>query len=311
MVRFRRIVLAFAVALPQVLNAWSCNGHHIVALIAERHLNDHARAAVEELLISNPIDPALVRYCKDGDADPIVSSATWADDTKRVEGTGTWHYIDIPRSLTQGDVTRYCEPVGPMRGGSRPGCIVSAIHNQLAVLRNGSAIDRARALRYVIHLIGDLHQPLHVTDNSDRGGNCVPLRFGAGAETTNLHSLWDYGLLDAALSERHLTAEQLAGQWDSRYRKDSEAWGTREADLERWVWEIHDVAIETTYGKLRPAVPVEPPIPTSDCAAESAKVRALNIVAAKEYEQAAMEVIELLLARAGYRLAGLLNEVWP
>jgi len=71
------------------------------------------------------------------------------------------------------------------------------------------------------------------------------------------------------------------------------------------------VAIETTYGKLRPSVPVEPPIPTSDCAAESAKVRALNIVAAKEYEQAAMEVIELLLARTGYRLAGLLNEFWP
>ena len=93
--------------------------------------------------------------------------------------------------------------------------------------------------------------------------------------------------------------------------RNSSFWGTREADLERWVWEVHHVAIETTYGKLRPAVPVEPPNATSDCAAESAKVRVLNIVAGKDYRHAAMEVIEPLLAWAGYRLAGLLNEVWP
>jgi len=112
-------------------------------------------------------------------------------------------------------------------------------------------------------------------------------------------------------SERGLTAEELAEHLDVRYRKDSEGWGSREADLERWVWEVHQVAIETTYGKLHPAIPVEPADASSDCSAETARVRALNIVAGRDYQGAAMEVIEPLLARAGYRLAWLLNELWP
>ena len=311
MANISKIVFAFVAASPQVIYAWGCNGHHIIALIAERHLNDHARAAVDALLTSEPIDPNLARYCRDEALDSFVSSATWADDVRRGEGTGTWHYIDIPRSLTQGDLTRYCEPVGPVNGGSRPGCVVSALHDQLAILRDKSATDRSRALRYVIHMVGDLHQPLHVSDNGDRGGNCVPLRFGASPGATNLHTLWDSGLIDAALSERGLTAEELAEHLDVRYRKDSEAWGSREADLERWVWEVHQVAIETTYGKLHPAIPVEPADASSDCSAETARVRALNIVAGRDYQGAAMEVIEPLLARAGYRLAGLLNELWP
>jgi S1/P1 Nuclease len=311
MANISKIVFAFLAASPQAVYAWGCNGHHIIALIAERHLNDHARAAVDALLTADPIDPKLARYCKDEALDPFVSSATWADDAKRGEGTGTWHYIDIPRSLTQGNLTRYCEPAGSVNGGSRTGCVVSALYDQLAILRDRSANDRPRALRYVIHLPGDLHQPLHVSDNGDRGGNCVPLRFGASPRATNLHSLLDSGLVDAALSERGLTAAELAEHLDVRYRKDSEAWGSREADLERWVWEVHHVAIETTCGKLRPAIPVEPTDASSDCAAETAKVRALNIVAGRDYQGAAMEAIEPLFAKAGYRLAGLLNELWP
>ena len=137
------------------VRAWGCAGHHIVALIAKQHLSARALEATVELLETNPIDSRLVRYCKDEAADPFVNAATWADDVKKAEGTGTWHYMDIPRSLTHGDLNPFCEPVGPLRDGSRTGCVLSAIRDQLGVLQNGSPIDRARALRYIIHLVVD------------------------------------------------------------------------------------------------------------------------------------------------------------
>jgi hypothetical protein len=293
------------------VRAWGCAGHHIVALIAKQHLSAGALEAVNKLLEGQPIDPKLARYCKDEAADPFVSSATWADDMKKAQGTGTWHYIDVPRSLTHGDLSPYCEPVGPLQNGSRSGCILSALRDQLGLLHDGSPTDRPRALRYVIHLVADLHQPLHVADNNDRGGNCVPLLFGANPETTNLHSLWDFGILESFLLARRLTQDDFAGQLDSRYRDNFREWGIKNLDLDRWVWEVHEVAGRITYGELRPRVPLEPSNTAGDCAAESAKVRALNIVIGKTYTQTAMESIEPLLARAGYRLAGLLNQIWP
>ena len=230
---------------------------------------------------------------------------------KRAEGTGTWHYIDIPRNLTRGDLSAYCEPVGPLQNGDRRGCILSAILNQLELVKNGSPSERPRALRYLIHLVGDLHQPLHVNDNNDRGGNCVPVHFGAKPGTTNLHALWDSGILESALLERRLTQEDFARLLDSHYKSRFPHWGVENLYLDRWAWEVHEVGVRVTYGKLRPKVPVEPAGAPADCACETAKTRDLNIVSDKEYERSAMDSIEPLLAKAGYRLAGLLNQIWP
>ena len=290
--------------------AWGCAGHHIVAWIAKQHLSARALTEGSILLQSQPIDPGLARYCKDEKADAFVSSATWADDVKRAEGTGTWHYIDIPLGLTRGDLTPYCEPVGPLRNGNRSGCILSAIRDQLGALKSGNPIDRARALRYLIHLVGDLHQPLHVSDNGDRGGNCVPVHFGATSVATNLHALWDSGILEGFLLENHLGEEDFARRLDSRYGANFQEWGSKNLDLEQWAWGIHEVAIRVTYGELRPRVPIEPSNAADDCSAEYARTRDLNIMIGRNYEQTAMKTIEPLLTQAGYRLAGLLNQVW-
>src|SRR5580704_9364396 len=223
----RSIVLAVITVVLSTgpVGAWGCAGHHIVALIDKQNLSAAALGATAKLHEGQPIDPKQVRYCKDEGGDPFVSSATWADDIKGAEGTGTWHYIDIPRSVDHGDLGLYCQPVGPLHNGSRTGCILSAIRDQLGVLHNGSPTDRPRALRYVIHLVGDLHQPLHVTDNNDRGGNCVPLHFGANSETTNLHALWDSGILESFILERRLTQDDFARQLDRRYRNNFQEWG--------------------------------------------------------------------------------------
>lgn len=303
------LVLFILIAVPGAMYAWGCSGHHIVVLIALRHLNVRALAGAEGLLAAEAIDPNLARYCKDQAADPLVGAATWADDVKRAEGTGTWHYIDIPRGISRGDPNQYCEPVGPLQNGNRRGCLLSAIHDQLAILGNGSQPERARALRYVIHLIGDMHQPLHVNDNADRGGNCVVVH--SGSKTTNLHSLWDSGILDGALLERHLTEQDFARELDGGYQRHFEDWASSKQTLEQWVWDIHKIGVRVTYGKLRPLVPLEAFRPVDDCTVESAKTRALNIVIGPDYQRSAMEAIEPLLAMAGYRLAGLLNRVWP
>lgn len=304
------LLLAITAVVPTSLWGWGCSGHHVVAMIARAHLTPGALAAAEQLLTAEPVDPALSRYCKDGAADLFIGAATWGDDVKRSEGTGTWHYIDVPRSIADGDLNAYCEPVGPLQNGNRAGCLISAIHDQLAILEKGDRAERARALRYVIHLVGDLHMPLHVNDNADRGGNCVPVISGAAGETTNLHSLWDSGILESALAERHLSEQEFARTLDERYRRNFDDWTHADLAVEPWAWEVHKIGVDVTYGKLLPPVPVEPADAVTDCAAETAKVRALNIVIGKDYRGSAMQAIEPLLAKAGYRLAALLNQIW-
>ena len=125
-----------------------------------------------------------------------------------------------------------------------------------------------------------------------------------------MHSLWDSGILGSALTARHLTEEDFAEQMDRRYREKFAEW-TKSEPVERWALEVHEVGVQIAYGKLQPAVPVEPANVIADCTAESAKVRALNILIGDDYERSAMEAIEPLLVRAGYRLAGILNQVWP
>ena len=304
-------VLLTLVSSSRPIHGWGCAGHHVVAMIAERRLNPRALAAVNELLEAEPIDPTLSRFCRDGTTEAFVSAATWPDDVKRAEGTGTWHYIDVPRAIAQGDLNQYCEAVGPPSNGSRPGCLLTALRDQLAILKSGKRADRARALRYVIHLVGDLHQPLHVNDNGDRGGNCVPVRFGPELAMTNLHTLWDSGILDAELSRRHIAEKEYAMELDARYQQDFEHRAGEPRTLDQWIWDVHEIGVRVAYAKLRPPVPVHESDTSDDCTAESARIRTLNIVIGADYQRSAMEAIERLLALAGYRLAELLNQVWP
>src|SRR5580704_336492 len=164
-----RPVLSFLAMLPLAsvpAFGWGCEGHQMIALIARAHLTSAVSSAVDQMLRENPIDPALSRFCKDRPNDPMADSATWADDVKTIEKTGDWHFIDIPLAVRgDSDVMKWCKPVD-----GKPGCIVSAIDYEWALLRDKSepAPVRAKALRYVIHLVGDLSQPLHATDNHDR-----------------------------------------------------------------------------------------------------------------------------------------------
>lgn len=292
----------------------------MVALIARAHLNPRASAAVNQLLAAHPVDPALKRFCADritdtsGLADPLADASTWADDARNVEKTGLWHYVDIPRAETSPALDRYCPAAGPaMNDKPRPGCVASATEYELAILKNPAAAesDRATALRYVVHFIGDLHQPLHTTDNNDHGGNCTQIQFYDLGHPANLHAIWDYNLIEHDLAARHVSVVQDAAQLDRKFADSWPAWGHAPVDIRAWVWEGHAIANDAVYGKLNPAIPVETATAADNCPAETAKVRELHIGIGDVYFNQAMPTVERQIAKAGYRLADVLNSVWP
>jgi hypothetical protein len=116
----------------------------------------------------------------------LNSVSTWADET-RSSSTAAWHYVNIPRDAD----CRY-EAARDCVAGK---CVVASIERQAAILASNASDDvRLKALKYVVHLMADVHQPLHAGFAHDRGGNQHQLQaYGRG---TNLHALWDSALIE-------------------------------------------------------------------------------------------------------------------
>jgi hypothetical protein len=297
----------------KLLPGWGCEGHQIVARIAELNLTPRARTEVMALLSANPIDPALVRFCVQGREDAMADSSTWADDARRGERTGKWHYMDIPRQVTQGDLSAYCDPVdAPGSKGDRKGCVLTAIAYNRNILADpkASSADRAKALRYLIHFVGDLHQPLHTTDNKDQGGNCDPVELVDSPTISNLHSVWDSGLLEEHFRNIRKTPAEYAAMLNQRFAAQKAQWAPVNADVATWVWESHAAGIQTTYGAVQPLIPLEPADAATDCTAENAKIYSLHVRLGREYLDKSLPVIDRELAKAGFRLAAMLNSIW-
>jgi hypothetical protein len=309
------ISIAFACA-PNA-RAWGCQGHQTIAYIAEAHLNPHARAMALKILAASPIDPSLARYCQPRAGDPFADASTWADDIRRVRPqTALWHFIDIPRGAHRGNLAHYCPP--------STGCVVSALESQIRVLKDprASAKDRANALRFVIHFVGDMHQPLHDVTNDDLGGNCVPVEFfGQPPHETsaqfesfrpNLHGIWDAGIIDRF--DHGESSRQLARDLDRKFRARIAVWEKQPINFAAWVWETHALADSVAYGKLPRAIPVARPRPVSSCAGDhhvSERMLRYHEVLGARYEAAAAPIVQRQLAKAGARLAAVLNSLWP
>jgi hypothetical protein len=210
------VALAFALTLaasPAAM-AWSALGHKLVGALAERHLSPAAEAQVKLLLAGEP-DPTL------------AGVADWADrlrdlDPARFKATSPWHYINTPPG--QG-----CAYV-PERDCPDGQCVIAAIEAQRAILADRSQPLAARrdALKFVVHFIGDVHQPMHANNKDDLGGNRfqVSLRTDLAPEAyarnkyvdgvmgTNLHSVWDFYILGSeGLSLQQYTDRLDALPW--------------------------------------------------------------------------------------------------
>ncbi|HEY2544888.1 MAG TPA: S1/P1 nuclease [Candidatus Acidoferrum sp.] len=294
---------------PSTAHAWGCKGHQTVALIAERYLTPEAKQFVQKLLTDNPVDPKLSRYCGGASRDAMADASTWADDVRGERKNGPWHYIDIPRGAKHGALEPYC---------GQEGCVTRAISDQLSILKDSKAdpAKRADALRYIIHFVGDLHQPLHTTTNADEGGNCVPLKYfrrsvheRGHSFSPNLHSLWD-----TAIPERDMEGAdpaEYAETLETVYATEIDGWQKAGIHVDDWVWEGFDFAESTVYGNLAPKIAIEPNVPVPSCSDDNNIGERLlheNISAAEAYQEKAAPVAEKRIAEGGVRLAMILND---
>jgi hypothetical protein len=310
-------LLVFAiVSLPAPARAWGCEGHQLVALLAEKHLTPHALAMAKKILAEGPIDPSLSRYCNEGGIDALADASTWPDDIRALRpDTAPWHYVDIPLGTTVRDVEKFCDP--------KESCVTRAIADQLAILRSAEANPqkRADALRFLIHFVGDLHQPLHAATNNDQGGNCVAVAFfdalpqlrnpQTQSYAPNLHGVWDTNIIERATAGK--TVDQIAEDLDQSFQGKMARWQKGSANIDAWAWESYQLAVKMVYGKLPVHIPVESPQPVMTCADAnhiSARMLALNERLNEPYQRMAGPAVRERLAQAGTRLAILLNELW-
>lgn len=209
------LLLILAVTAPAA-QAWSEFGHSLVGELAYRRLSPAAKAAVDELLQGEPV-PTL------------AGVAAWPDtirDLPEYKHTSPFHYVRINDAGCVFERARDC------RDGA---CVVGAIERYRAVLadRSKPRTERAEALKFIVHFVGDVHQPLHSGHRPDKGGN--DFQISLEGEGTNLHSVWDYHVLRSAdldfaqwierLSTSPATAKrQSPAQWaEASCRKTNEA----------------------------------------------------------------------------------------
>jgi len=231
-------------------------GHRIVGQIAAAHLSPQAAAAVGDLLGHQT----------------LAEVATWPDDIRsdpNFAGTAPWHYVTIEDGGTYATSTK-----------NPKGDAVEALRRFIAVSKSSSAKkqDRVNALKWVVHLVGDLHQPLHVGRGKDRGGNTIEVKwFG---EKMKLHAVWDSGLIRST----HLSFSELARFLDDATPQQVAKW--QSATIDDWV--------EESLG-YRARVYAVPGPSTAD---------------SYRYAYKNLPLVELRLKQAGIRLAGLLDKIY-
>ena len=260
--RYLLACLALAGAAPSPALAWGKTGHRVVAALADAQLSGLARAHVKELLGVESLDEA----------------ATWPDDMRSApsqfwQKTATpWHYVTL-----NGIVYDHAPPEGDA---------LDALNRYRATLQdpNANIADKQLALRFIVHLVGDLHQPLHVGKCCDKGGNEVKVKwFG---RDLNLHSVWDSALVEeeqlsftelAAKLQRHTSNADVLAWWDINPRD----WISESAQLR-----------ETVYPERNRKDPKAPP--------------ELSYGYVYKYTP----LMEQRLKQAGVRLAAYLNDIY-
>lgn len=181
---FRKLVVMWLLWLSVPAWAWGPEGHAMIADMAEAHLTPEAHAMVEQLL-------AVEGYRH------LDQVSSWPDAIRSQQpDTGPWHYVDIPLYAEQYNAARDCHFDQHNQRVDALTCVVDQLPKWTRVLADpAQPLDqREVALKWVVHLMGDIHQPLHAEDDHDRGGNDVRLDW-YGAHS-NLHAIWDLGVIE-------------------------------------------------------------------------------------------------------------------
>jgi len=301
--------------------AWGCHGHQAIGVLAQRLLDAAAVQAIRSVLDASPVDPGLRRGCEPVPSEVVADASTWADDERAADpATGSWHFVNLPRSIDSktASAAPYCR---------RGDCVVDAVTTQFRVLKTSrDPTQRANALRFIIHLVGDIHQPLHAITNGDRGGNCFPVAYLArspeqderGTFSPNLHAVWDSGLIATIMKAHGLAdARALAGYLASQgaFPPTVTASAPTTSSVTLWARDSHALARSVAYGRLPVAVPMESAaaLTLSSCADNrdvAHRLLALRTQLGEPYERAADTVIVDRLRLASMRLAAVLKSAF-
>ncbi len=270
--------------------AWGDEGHEVIGLIAKQYLDAGVLAKIKSMLAADGSHLTL----KD-----IANEATWADKyrdsdrnstKKRYEKTHDWHFVDL--ELGHADMVSACFGRPPLPAGTKASngpahdCVVDKIEEFSAELGDPSTntLERRRALQFLLHFVGDVHQPLHASDDKDEGGN-LKLVSGGGIPANNLHHDWDTEFIKKLGPDASTIAQTLIGSISSA---DRSHWSSGTAD--DWAKESYKVSRKHTFGKL--------PAPNS----------AGHFILTTAYVDDATQTVAEQLSKAGVRLAFVLNQ---
>ncbi|HEY1604016.1 MAG TPA: S1/P1 nuclease [Allosphingosinicella sp.] len=272
--------LAFALLLPSPAFAWWDYGHRSVGTIAWAELNPRAKREIARLIAdSRALDTPECPIRN------LADAADWPDCIRayheRFNYSFSWHYQDL-------DICRPFDIKANCKDGN---CITAQIARNLKLLADHKLPMRERlmALAFVAHFLGDLHQPLHVGEHGDAGGNQIVARYGAIGGKTNLHEIWDGLLAERAISSLPAGPRGILGQ----YTPDQIA-AMQQGNVADWTRETWQLSREDVYDLMF---------------ADPCKGKQTGPVTMDEaMTQKLIPVVRLQIVRGGVRLAKLLNQ---
>jgi len=267
------LAILLGIASCGAASAWGPEGHSIVAEIAQPRLTARAAALIAGLL----------------DGRSLASVASWGDDVREQrKGTSAWHFVDIPIAESAYDGARECKLT------EQGDCIVAELDRLKVELRCAeSRIEKIEALKFAVHFVGDIHQPLHTVEDAQGGNKIAIAVFLKGTvcsqacrtpQPSNFHAAWDVDLIRATVWDWGAYVDRLEAGW----LKGDEAQqsGIDGGTPAEWAVETHKAA--QTVWRLLPA----------------------NHVIDDAYYREVLPVLDRQLGVAGLRLARFLNDAY-
>ncbi|MCB2155457.1 S1/P1 nuclease [bacterium] len=263
---FPALALAILLAVGSAFG-WSGDGHRVVADVATNHLTPEAKAGVAELL---------------GPGVSLADVSTWADQVRRERrDTAPWHYVNYALELDEPDFD-----IMEQEGGN----VAWAVEEMTRRVQDAELPkqEREEALKYLVHLVGDLHQPLHCGTGDDLGGNKIKVLWNG--EETNLHKVWDWNIMHS----RNLSREEIVEDIESKITPGGIA-STQRGRPYDWMVESHKYARDFAYAGMQ----------------KYGEQTENGVDLGGRYADAMWPLTERRLAEGGLRLAMILNHLFP
>ncbi|MEJ8803284.1 S1/P1 nuclease [Pontibacter sp. H249] len=259
---FKKLLLiGLMVYLPSQAMAWGMLGHRIVGEIADRNLTKKARKNIQKILGN----------------ETVAMASNWADFIKSdpsYDYLGPWHYINVKQGVTLDEFTRFVMQDTSTNVYTKLNMMVSELKNN----KNLPQDKKEMYLRLIIHMVGDIHQPMHAGRPEDLGGNRVRLTWFN--TPTNLHRVWDEQLIEY----QQLSYTEYATVLNHASKTQRNTW--QQAPVSNWIYESYLIA-DKLYEGVKPEDKLS-----------------------YRYNFEHVNTLNDQLLKGGVRLAGLLNEIF-